>query len=256
MDELISVNSNSDLIDKEKDIYITAATSDNTRAAYQSDILHFRDMGFTLPTDPESLSKYLKLSAEKLNPRTIHRRLTSIRKWHQLKGQSDPTANDLVSKTMKGIERLHGKPKVQALALRLKDLDKISEFLDKDETLITKRNKAIILLGFYGALRRSEIANLQWEEVVFENQGIVLTLRNAKTDKKGEGQNCVIPAGRDKKCPVQALLAWRQASKLWEGPVFRPKTKDRDVCRRFESSKWGNRQYYHHKYSGHQLVII
>lgn len=72
MDKLISVNINSDLIDKEKDIYITAATSDNTRAAYQSDILHFRDMGFSLPTDLESLAKDLNLSAEKLNPRTIH----------------------------------------------------------------------------------------------------------------------------------------------------------------------------------------
>ena len=63
MDELISFDANSDLIDKEKDIYITAATSDNTRVAYQSDILHFLDMGFSLPINPESLSKYLKLSA-------------------------------------------------------------------------------------------------------------------------------------------------------------------------------------------------
>ncbi len=172
-----------------------------------------------------SLSEYLKISAEKLNPRTIHRRLISIRKWHQLKEVDDPTSHVLVSKTMKGIERLHGKPKVQALALRLQDLEKISKYLLKQDSLMAKRNRAIILLGFYGALRRSEISNLQWGEVVFEDQGVVLTLRNAKTDKKGEGQKCIIPAGRDNKCPVQALLEWRQALKLWEGPVFRRLSK-------------------------------
>ena len=126
---------------------------------------------------------------------------------------------------MKGIARLHGKPKVQALALKLKDLDKISEYLSKKESLMAKRNRAVILVGYFGALRRSEIANLTWEQVAFENEGIVLTLYNAKTDKKGEGQKCIIPFGNKSRCPVQALLEWRQAAKLWEGPVFRKLSK-------------------------------
>ncbi len=225
MDEISSVSVKSKQVVSENTNYIHAATSDNTRAAYQSDIRHFLSLGFDLPSNPEALCNYLKLSAETLNPRTILRRVTSIRKWHELKGEGDPTDNALVTKTMQGISRLHGKPKCQALALTIKDLDKISEYLLKQETMTAKRNRAIIMVGYFGALRRSEIAKLQWENVSFEREGIVLTLLDSKTDNKGEGQKCIIPFGNEGRCPVQALLEWRQAAKQWDGPVFRRLSK-------------------------------
>lgn len=211
--ELIKIN--------ELEKYIELATSDNTRRAYQADIEHFINAGFKLPTTPEYLASYLNMFADKLNPRTLTRKLTAIRKWHELKGKGDPAKNQLVQKIMKGIARLHGSPKKQALALRLEELEKISQFLKGQETLEAYQTRALVLLGFFGALRRSELSNLKWEHVAFEKEGIVLTLLNTKTDKVGEGQKCVIPIFPEPLCPVDALDVWRKASKAWDGYVFR-----------------------------------
>lgn len=208
------------LIDNE---YVHAATSDNTRRAYQADVEHFIKMGGELPATPKMVASYLKECAGKINPRTLARRLTAIRQWHKLKGDvvKDPTQDPLVTKTMRGIARLHGKPRRQALALRLKELDKISEYLLAHESLINIRNRALVLVGFFGAFRRSELVAMQWEHVEFVSDGIVITLPRSKTDQTGEGQKSVIPFGNDLRCPVRALIDWRQASKLWDGYVFR-----------------------------------
>lgn len=201
--------------------YIEAATSDNTRRAYQSDIEHFSNSGHELPATPEMIELYLKDCAHTLNPRTLVRRMTALRQWHRLQNVEDPTKHPLVTKTMKGIARLHGKPKSQALALRLEDLDKISAYLQSKGSLIDKRNRALVLLGFFGAFRRSELSGLKWEQIQFVREGVVILLPRSKTDQTGEGQQCVIPFGNEVRCPVRALLDWRQASKLWEGHVLR-----------------------------------
>ena len=76
------------------------------------------------------------------------------------------------------------------------------------------------MLGFFGALRRSEIVSLNWEQVEFINGGLKLTILNSKTDANREGQSCLIPAGKDNRCPIDALYEWRRIAKAWEGPVF------------------------------------
>ena len=202
-------------------IYVNAATSDNTRRSYQSDIEHFILMGFKLPATPQSIERYLKKCAADYNPRTLLRRLTSLRQWHRLQNIDDPTKSPVVKKTMQGILRLHGKPKKQALALRLSDLDKITAHLKGSNKLIDIRNKALVLVGFFGAFRRSELVSLKWEQVSFVNDGMVITLPRSKTDQVGQGAPIVIPFGNESRCPVQALLEWRNASKLWDGYIFR-----------------------------------
>ena len=100
------------------DRYYSAATSDNTRRAYQSDIHHYEIVwGGPLPATTDNILRYLHAFAETLNPRTLSRRLTALKQWHRYQKLFDPTAEPMVTKTMTGIMRLHGKPKVKAAPL-------------------------------------------------------------------------------------------------------------------------------------------
>ena len=121
--------------------YISAATSDNTRAAYQADIADFLKKGGALPATAQDIEAYLKKCAPHYNPRTLVRRLTALRQWHKLKGVDDPTASPMVRKTLRGIARLHGRPKTQAAALRLEDLDRLTTYLLEQNTLKASRNR-------------------------------------------------------------------------------------------------------------------
>lgn len=230
-----------DLPVESSNTYIVAATSDNTRKSYQSDINHFMGLGFKLPASAEAIEQYLKLCANEYNPRTLVRRMTALRQWHRFQGLDDPTVAPVVRKTMQGIARLHGKPKKQALALRLEDLDKISEYLVEQGGLADTRNRALILVCFFGAFRRSELVGLQWEQVRFVNDGMIITLPRSKTDQVGEGARCVIPFGNNERCPVQALLEWRNQAKLWGGAVFRRLSKTGTISDKAISSDYCNR---------------
>lgn len=199
--------------------YLPAATSPNTRRAYQADINDFLNWGGVLPASLESVIRYLEAKAPETNSRTLIRRVTALRQWHRLQKIEDPTQDPLVKKMLKGIARIHGEPKRQAHALRLKDLDTILETMTDDSPLTT-RDRAIVLLGFFGAFRRSELVSLCWEQVEFVSDGMLVHLARSKTDQVGEGALVVIPFGNEKRCPVRALLDWRKASKRSLGAIF------------------------------------
>src|SRR5437016_5920896 len=97
--------------------YIKAATSQNTRRAYQSDIRHFENWGGPLPAAPEHVIQYLLHFAQNLNTRTLSRRLVALRHWHVYQGFPDPTKQPAVIKTLAGITRTHGKPREKASPL-------------------------------------------------------------------------------------------------------------------------------------------
>ncbi|MBV8802856.1 MAG: site-specific integrase, partial [Gammaproteobacteria bacterium] len=137
--------------------YIAAATSENTRKAYRSDIRHFEQWGGKLPATPELLIMYLQHFAALLNPRTLRRRLIAIKHWHTYQHFSDPTLNPIVLKTIIGIMRIHSKPKKKARPLSPLDLQVIIEKLHSNNCLIAQRDNALLQIGFFGALRRSEI---------------------------------------------------------------------------------------------------
>ncbi len=209
----------------EHDTYVQAATADNTRRAYRAGIKHFMEQGNELPATPDMVVNYLKALATSHNPRTLEQRMVHVRQWHRLSGHPDPTQDPVVKKTMRGIARLHGQAKHQALALRLDVLDQLMQYLKEQDSLLAIRNRALILVGFFGALRRSELVSLHWEQVEFVKEGMIITLQRSKTDQVGEGAPCVIPFGNDLRCPVRALLAWQKASRVWEGPMFRQLSK-------------------------------
>lgn len=224
-DKSVDLTSDEKILLEWQSPYIEAATSDNTRIAYQKDIRDFVKRGGVLPATPEIVEQYLRDCAGDINPRTLKRRLTALRQWHRLQNETDPTDNPLVIKTLKGISRLHGKPKRQAAALRLKDLDKIVSFLKQSESKLNIRNQALLLLGYFGAFRRSELVSLTWEQVCFVSDGVTVLLPRSKTDQAGEGAQCIIPFGDKNRCPVRALIDWRKVSDQWEGYIFRRLSK-------------------------------
>jgi len=206
--------------------YIHAATSDNTRRAYQGDVRHFIEWGGQLPSSPERILQYLQQQANALNPRTLVRRLTAIKQWHITQGFIDPTAHPLIRKTLKGIQHLHGTPKEKALPLRLDILLQLVTWLQQTSTLIHARNNALLQVGFFGAFRRSELVGLQWEHIRWVPEGLEILIPRSKTDQTGEGQICAIPYGDEILCAVRALKNWCENAAITEGAIFRRISKN------------------------------
>ncbi len=200
--------------------YLHAATSENTRKAYQQDIRHFMVWGGLLPTTPEIILQYLQHYAEKLNPQTLKRRIIAIRHWHTYQGFNDPTSHPLIIKMLSGISRLHGTPPTKAPTLSVEQLIKIANYLSAQGSLAAYRDNALLQIGFFGAFRRSELAALKWEDINFVAEGLVILIPRSKTDQEGKGLICAIPYGNKVLCPVGALQQWRKRSNITMGPVF------------------------------------
>ena len=207
-----------------KNPYIHAATSDNTRTAYRSDIQHFSQWGGLLPASAEIVIQYLQAFAPTLNPRTLRRRLTAIKNWHTYQGFTDPTNNPIVRKTITGITNVHGKPKDKAQALTLEHLQQMISYLQSNvhkNALSILRNVALLQVGFFGAFRRSELVAIKFDHINFVPEGVEIMIPRSKTDQGNEGQICAIPYGDETLCPVTALKNWCEAADITAGFVFR-----------------------------------
>jgi integrase len=203
--------------------YITAGTSDNTRKAYRSAIRQFEKWGGRLPTDSSVLVRYLIERAGQLNPRTLELHLTAISQWHHLQLIPDPSRSPLVRKTMDGIRRTHGKPKSKAKALRLEHIVAMLSTLHAlPEANKKARDRALLLVGFFGAFRRSELVAITVEDLSWEPDGVLISLPTSKTDQEGEGLTRALPFGHGPICPVTALKDWIDKAGITQGPVFKP----------------------------------
>lgn len=206
--------------------YVHAATSTNTRKAYQNDIRHFRAFGGVLPATADSIVQYLHRYATSLNPKTLKRRLTALKHWHTYQGFPDPTAASLVRKTLIGIQKIHGVPPRQAKALSLEVLQTLVDYLQQNPIPINVRNNALLQIGFFGALRRSELVQVRWEHITFvPDKGIEILVPRSKTDQEGQGQFCAVPYGDTQLCPITALENWQAMLASTTGFVFRQMTK-------------------------------
>lgn len=201
--------------------YLVAATSNNTRKAYQQDIRHFMAWGGVLPSTSTQVVLYLEHYATQLNSRTLIRRVTALKNWHTYQGFTDPTTHPMVHKTLKGIQNIHGTPKDKAPALQITDLQCMVDYLRTRARRVDWRNNALLQLGFFGAFRRSELAHIRYEDITFMPQGIIIRIPRSKTDQAGEGQTCAIPYGDQNLCPATALKAWCEEVKITQGYIFR-----------------------------------
>ena len=201
--------------------YIRHANAENTQSAYRSDLRHFQAWGGRLPTDMATVIQYCESFAERLNARTLKRRLVALRQFHRIQGFADPTDHPLVEKTIQGILKTHGTPKKKAAPLLLEHLSEILRYLDQNSSFRAMRDATCLCVGFFGALRGSELVNLQLEHIKFEPQGVLISLKRSKTDQYGEGQQCAIPKiDTSLLCPMHRLQEWIQYSGIDRGVLF------------------------------------
>jgi integrase len=202
--------------------YIHAAVSDNTRKAYQADLSHFFAWGGTLPSTPEIISQYLASHATTHCPATLNRWLVSINRAHTSQNLPSPTKADIVKATLRGIKRTVGIKQRQVEPVLKNNL---LEMVNGLNGIKGTRDRALLLIGFAGAFRRSELINLNYDDIEFVEQGLLINLRKSKTDQIGEGRKIAIPYARGATCPVQALKHWLEISRITDGPLFRPITR-------------------------------
>jgi len=201
--------------------YRIAATSDNTRRAYQADIRHFESWGGQLPATTDTILRYLHAFAETLNPRTLSRHVTALKQWHRYQNFPDPTQAPIISKTLTGIARIHGKPKNKAAPLLPEHLVKISDYLAEQSTLSASRDNALLQIGFLGAFRRSELVAICIDHINWQLNGIEILIPKSKTDQLNTGQYCAIPNGNEQLCAIRALKNWIEKADIKEGFIFR-----------------------------------
>lgn len=199
--------------------YAHASISDNTRRAYRSDLAHFLSWGGHLPSTPSEIIQYLEDYAETLSIRTLRRRVATLNEAHRLLGESSPADRSEVRKVLRGIARTVGKPAKQAQPLLLdqaKDL-----ILKLDGSVAGIRDKAIILIGWALFLRRSEIVALDFEQLTFLSDRVIVNLGRSKTDQENKGRILALPAIDGPACPVAALDLWLRVSGIEGGSLFR-----------------------------------
>jgi integrase len=200
--------------------FVNDSIAENTRKAYLSDLDAFERWGGSIPSSAETVAAYLAARADTLAVATLVRHLASVSKAHEARGLPNPTRSELVRATMRGIKRTRGCAQREAKPLLRDDLLLVLDATG--EELKDIRDRALLLVGFAGALRRSELVGLDVGDIEHVRQGIVLHLRRSKTDQDGQGRKIGIPFGRTRRCPVAALDFWLTASGITEGAVFRP----------------------------------
>jgi len=202
--------------------YLLAARADSTRAAYASDWVHFTDWCGNqpdaplphLPAAPETVAFYLAEHAGTLKVATLIRRCSAISAVHQAAGHPSPTISPLVRTTLAGIRRVHGVHQQAKDPLLAHQLRRLLDALPPEpiKALLAARDRALLVLGFYGALRRSELVGLDTADVEVNDQGLVVTLRRSKTDQDAAGRRiAMLHTGSPDSCPAEVYLAWLAA---------------------------------------------
>jgi integrase len=210
--------------------YLEASIAPATRAAYASDLKTYRAQGGTLPTTALAVANYLVAQAGRVAPATLARRLVAIGREHSTRGMCNPCADPLVRMTMRGIRRRHGKPPRQVEPLMAEQLGRIVERIPP--TLRGRRDKALLLVGFAGSFRRSELVSLTVEQVRPNVAGLEIVLASSKTDQEHRGRVVAIPFGSSEMtCPVRALERWIAAAGISAGSLFRGITRSGCVLR-------------------------
>lgn len=209
--------------------YARQAKSKNTRRAYASDWDDFarwcQPYGFVpLPARPETVALYLTALADALKPSTLGRRLATISQVHQAAGHETPTAAAPVRLVWAGIRRAKGTDQHGKAPAVTPELRRMVDTLD--DRLISVRDRALLLIGFAGAFRRSELVGLDLKDVHSGHDGLTVFIRKSKTDQEGQGRKVGIPYGsHPHTCPVRAYGTWLEKCGLTEGPLFRSVTR-------------------------------
>lgn len=224
---LINANRNLPTLKKEKlekiKYYIEHSKSENTRRAYSSDWKDFtnwceRHQVESLPASVETIGMYVSDLAEKNKFSTIERKLSSISSAHKLKQLPNPTKHHEIYLLVTGIKREHGGMQTPKKAMLLPLLQDVIDKIDTS-TLIGVRDKALVLVGFALASRRSELVAIDVEHLSFNDLGVDVHIKDTKTDQE-DLIKAIVHTHNDY-CPVRALQNWLSKSNIHEGAIFR-----------------------------------
>ena len=205
----------------------------NTLRAYKADYKDFASFcikhGFkSMPTEPKILTLYLTHLSQKSKFSTLKRRLASISVIHKLSGHYIDTKHPMIRENLMGIKRVKGsiqKGKKPILINHLKSIINVINDQKIDE-IKKYRDKTIILVGFGGGFRRSELISIDFEDLEFVQEGLKINIKKSKTDQFGEGMIKGLPQFTNEiYCPVTNLKKWLKISKITSGPIFTRFTK-------------------------------
>ena len=230
----------------------------NTLRAYQSDYNDFSlfcsKNGFqAMPTQPKILALYLTHLSSYSKYSTLKRRLASISILHKTKGHYIDTKHPIIIENLMGIKRTNGSNQKGKKPLLINDLKVLIEAIhqssEKDNRKI--RDKALVLIGFSGGFRRSELVDIEYEDLEFVSEGLKIFVKKSKTDQSGEGMTKAIPYFDNQKfCPVIALKTWIKIFDLKKGKIF--DISDKSVA--LIIKKYANYAGLDsHRYAGHSL---
>ncbi len=207
--------------------------ANNTLRAYKSD---FKDFGAfcsnhglkSLPTEPKIVALYLTHLSKTSKISTLRRRLVSISIVHKMKGYYLDTKHPIIIENLLGIKRVKGSIQIGKKPLLINDLKAIINVINeqKKEEIIKLRDISLVLIGFGGGFRRSEIISIDYEDLEFVQEGLKITLKKSKTDQFGEGMVKGLPYFENENyCPVNNLKKWLLISNIKSGAIFRRFTK-------------------------------
>jgi len=200
----------------------------NTLRAYQSDYNDFSlfcsKNGFqAMPTQPKILALYITHLASYSKYSTLKRRLASISIIHKTKGHYIDTKHPIIVENLMGIKRTNGSNQKGKKPLLINDLKLLINAIDesKEKNIRKIRDKALVLIGFAGGFRRSELVDIEYEDIEFVEEGVKIFVKRSKTDQSGEGMTKAIPYFDNINfCPVKALNKWVVEAEIKEGKIF------------------------------------
>ena len=229
----------------------------NTLRAYQADFKDFSSFcnknGFnSLPTEPKIIALYLTHLSSFSKFSTLKRRIASIKVVHRLKGHYIDTKHPIITENIMGIKRKLGVKQTSKKPILINDLKKIINVINEEKNELKKnQNKALILIGFAGGFRRSELVSIEYEDVDFVPEGVKITVRKSKTDQTGIGLTKAIPYFENKNyCPVISLNKWIEYSNINNGKIFKISDKTVALTIKKYASIAG---LDNSKYAGHSL---
>jgi site-specific recombinase XerD len=195
--------------------YLDACWAEATKRAYATDLRDFLSWGGAIPASSDTLARYIAERAMKLSPATLARRLVGIGTAHTVAGFRDPAKDPLVGMVLRGIRRRHGVTQRRALPVdpRLLPL--------RFPGTRGSRDRALLLLGFSAALRRSEIVALDLEDLSWSDTGVSIRLRKSKTDQEMASRQVAVPFVGNGTCSATAIKEWIASSGVVDGALFR-----------------------------------
>ncbi|MDZ7896942.1 MAG: site-specific integrase [Arcicella sp.] len=237
------------------------AGSANTQRAYKADLKNFNDWcemngQIPFPVSPETLAAYVSHLADDCKWATINRRLAAISKLHQMNNLDTPTQNRIFRVVMEGIKRTKGIRQKQAPAFKLNILKQLLREFDT-ETNANLRNKTLLLLGFTGAFRRSELVSLNVEDLTFSKEGLIVSLQKSKTNQYGDNEEkAIFYSPEAVLCPVRTLKNWiERMNKTSDALFVRVRKGDKLTTDRLTDKTVNDlvKTYFGNEFSAHSL---